>query len=73
MNYMLSFVFTEDAFRVDRPEDVLTAAEEELKAAFRSDRYRALFQLGFYTAEKAESPRIAQMKGDQERNSSPMF
>ena len=28
---MLSFVFTEDAFRVDRPEDVLTAVEEELK------------------------------------------
>ena len=59
MNYMLSFVFTEDAFRVDRPEDVLTAAEEELKAAFRSDRYRALFQLGFYTAEKAESPSLS--------------
>ena len=39
---MLSFVFTEDAFRVDRPEDVLTVPEEELKAAFRSDRYRAL-------------------------------
>ena len=35
MDYMLSFVFTEDAFRVDRPEDVLTVPEEELKAVFR--------------------------------------
>ena len=59
MDYMLSFVFTEDAFRVDRPEDVLTVPEEELKAAFRSDRYRALFQLGFYTAEKTESPSLS--------------
>ncbi len=56
---MLSFVFTEDSFRVDHPEEVLPHPEEELKEAFRKDRYRALFQIGFHTAEKEESPGLS--------------
>ena len=53
---MLSFIFTEDAFRIDHPEEILSPEEESLKASFLENRYKALFQLGFQSAGKKESP-----------------
>lgn len=53
---MLSFVFTEDSFRLDHPEERYTQRESEYKEAFAKDRYQALFRLGFDAADKTEGP-----------------
>lgn len=42
----LSFFFTEESFCIDSPEEDY-GGQEELKNAFQTDRYPALFQLGF--------------------------
>ncbi len=51
----LSFVFTEDSFRVDRPEEDC-GEQEELKKSFIEDRYKALFQMGFEGKRREMSP-----------------
>ena len=55
---MLSFIFTEDSFRIDHPEETFSKDEEALKSAFLANRYKALFQLGFESAKAAESPSL---------------
>ena len=60
---MLSFVFTEDSFRIDHPGEDVAAEEQALKEAFLQDRYKALFQLGFQVKKRAESPSLAFLHG----------
>ena len=56
-NQYLSFVFTEESFLVDRPDEDC-GIQENLKKKFLSDRYRALFNLGFEPKYKNESPTL---------------
>ena len=53
----LSFVFTEDSFRVDRPKENV-GKYEELKDLFLRDRYEALFSLGFKARSGDWSPSL---------------
>ena len=53
----LSFVFTEDSFRVDRPDEN-SGEQEALKEAFRKNKYGTLFSLGFSAIKKGESPSL---------------
>ncbi len=43
---MLSFVFTEESFRVDQVNEVDNSAEKELRDDFLKNRYKALLRLG---------------------------
>ena len=51
----LSFVFTEDSFRVDKPEEDLME-QNGLKQKFVEDRYKALFNTGFEARAANASP-----------------
>lgn len=53
----ISFVFTEDSFRVDRPGDD-AGSDDSLKREFIADKYAALFALGFKPREKTMSPTL---------------
>ncbi len=53
----LSFVFTEESFRVDKPDED-AGVFDELKNEFLRNRYRALFRLGFKAKERNESPSL---------------
>ena len=55
----LQFLFTEGSFLVDRPGVEVAEADRELKSRFQSDRYEALFQIGFEDAGKGESASLA--------------
>ncbi|MBR1623980.1 MAG: ATP-dependent helicase, partial [Pseudobutyrivibrio sp.] len=54
---MLSFVFTEDSFRIDKPNED-KGNHEKLKQSFMNDKYGALFELGFKALSKNESPSL---------------
>lgn len=56
---MLAFVFTEDSFRPDLPEERETQKEQRYRELFSADRYQALFQLGFEEEDRSESPSFA--------------
>lgn len=51
----LSFVFTEDSFRVDKPDEDLKE-QNSLKQEFIEDRYKALFKTGFEAKTANASP-----------------
>ncbi len=51
----LSFVFTEDSFRVDKPAED-SGEYNDLKKRFLDNRYQALFQIGFEARRKDASP-----------------
>lgn len=53
----LSFVFTENSFRVDRPEEDY-GAKNLLRDEFQKDKYRALFRLVFDAKGKNETPSL---------------
>ena len=53
----LSFVFTEESFRVDKPDED-AGAFNGLRDDFIKNRYRALFKLGFKAHERNESPSL---------------
>ena len=53
----LSFIFTEESFRVDRPDED-AGYYNELKNDFVRNRYRALFKIGFKAYERNESPSL---------------
>lgn len=57
----LSFIFTEDSFRIDRPEENYEGGEE-LKASFLKSRYDALFRLGFNPPQTGESPSLSYLR-----------
>ena len=54
----LSFIFTEESFRVDKPDED-AGVFDELKNEFLRNRYRALFRLGFKAKERNESPSLS--------------
>ena len=53
----LSFVFTEESFRVDRPKENV-GKQEDLKQQFLRDRYRTLFSFGFWAKSNSWSPSL---------------
>ena len=53
----LTIVYTDNSFRVDRPEEDY-GDKEALKKALMSDKYRALFGLGLERQEGKESPSL---------------
>ncbi len=55
---MLSFVFTEESFRVDQVETDLSPAETELKDDFLKNRYKALLRLGLSASFAGQSPSL---------------
>ena len=56
---MLSFIFTEESFRVDQVDTDLTMEELHLKEDFQKNRYKALLRLGLETSFSGESPSLA--------------
>lgn len=54
----LNFVFVEDTFRVDQPKELLSPQDEALKKDFLTNRYKALYMLGFSEASETESPTL---------------
>lgn len=59
---MLSFVFTEDSFRVDTPKEVLQGEEAALQESFLADKYQALFRAGFTGVNKNDSSTLSFLK-----------
>ncbi len=55
---MLTFVFTEESFRVDQVETDLTAEETKLRDDFLKNRYKALLRLGLTAAVGGQSPSL---------------
>ncbi len=55
---MLSFVFTEDSFRVDKPDEELKE-QVELRKEFLDNRYKALLKLGLSAETKNDSASLA--------------
>ncbi len=51
---MLSFLFTADSFRIDLAEEKTDAEGKKWEAAFREDRFRALYDLGFSSRKTDE-------------------
>lgn len=58
-NRKLSFIFTEKSFIIDHPEQEVVDADRELKEDFASDRYEALFYLGFSPKRDFDSPSLS--------------
>ena len=58
----LEFVFTHDSFFPDGNEDVLSEKEENLRKAFLSDRYKAMFDLAFNDTEANESASLSYLR-----------
>ena len=56
---MLSFVFTEESFRVDQVREELSAEEHQLREEFLTNRYKALLRLGLKKPLKSESPALS--------------
>ena len=56
---MLSFVFTEESFRVDQVREELSAEEHQLREEFLTNRYKALLRLGLKRPLKSESPALS--------------
>ena len=61
---MLSFIFTEDSFIVDRSVEAGTGSEAEQKLGqhFISDKYKTLLEVGLSPASGGESPSFAFLK-----------
>ena len=59
---MLSFIFTEDSFRVDKPEIVLEEGKERLKQRFLADRYGALLDMGLEQPKGTDSASVVFLK-----------
>ncbi len=51
----LNFIFTHDSFVPDMNTEALTQKDEKLREGFLSDRFAALFNIGFDAAGESES------------------
>ena len=59
---LLQFIFTRDSFYCEESEEQLSAKEKQIKEAFVSDRYKALFDIGFEEQEKNESASLSYLR-----------
>ncbi|MBR5091019.1 MAG: DEAD/DEAH box helicase [Ruminiclostridium sp.] len=63
----LDFIFTHDSFIPDLNTEALTQKEESLREGFLSDRFAALFNIGFETAADKESMSLSFLRIVSER------